>query len=381
MDRANAELARFLLRHNAPVHLISHYVAPDLIQVGAIIHLVPKTADSFFVGEWRLAATARRLLARLCAQAGARAVVNGGNCPWPDVNWVHCVHHRWPPHDDHAPGWFRLKNRLAKVVARRREARALAIARLVIANSERTRRDLREALGVPDERIAVVYPAADALFGPVDPAQRRAARLALGQSDSRPLVVFIGGLGYDLNKGFDTLWQAWHELCALPQWDADLLVVGAGRRLAHWRAAAAALRLNSRITFLGLTERVAEVLAAADLLVSPVRYEAYGLNVHEALCRGVPAIVSAQAGVVERFAPELNDLLLRDPEAVGELAQRMLTWHRNRDFWRNRVEPTARRLRAQGWNEMAERMVALCEGAASTALPAGAPRPQSRLAP
>lgn len=380
MDHANAELARFLLRRGTPVHLVSHYIAPDLTQAGAVAHLVPKTANSFFVGEWRLAAAARPLLARLCARTAARVVVNGGNCPWPDVNWVHCVHHRWPPHDNGAPSWFRLKNRLAKRIARRREARALAVAGMVIANSERTRRDLREALGVPDERISVAYPGAASSFGPVDPEQRRAARSSLGQSESRPVVVFIGGLGYDLNKGFDTLWRAWRQLCALAAWNADLLVVGEGRRLAQWRSAVAAAQLQSRVTFLGLTDRVAEVLAAADLLVSPVRYEAYGLNVHEALCRGVPAIVSAHAGVAERFAPELRDLLLRDPEDAGELAQRMLTWHRNREFWRAQIEPTARVLRAQGWHEMAERMVALCEGIASTSAPSGTIRPQTQLA-
>ena len=26
----------------------------------------------------------------------ARVVVNGGNCAWPDINWVHAVHAAWP---------------------------------------------------------------------------------------------------------------------------------------------------------------------------------------------------------------------------------------------------------------------------------------------
>ena len=52
------------------------------------------------------------------------------------------------------------------------------------------------------------------------------------------------------------------------------------------------------------------LLAAADLLVSPVRYEAYGLNVHEALCRGAAVMVTRTAGVVERFDHDLEPSLL-----------------------------------------------------------------------
>ena len=33
--------------------------------------------------------------ARLVGAKGARVVVNGGNCRWGDVNWVHYVHAAW----------------------------------------------------------------------------------------------------------------------------------------------------------------------------------------------------------------------------------------------------------------------------------------------
>jgi glycosyltransferase involved in cell wall biosynthesis len=70
---------------------------------------------------------------------------------------------------------------------------------------------------------------------------------------------------------------------------------------------------------LGYREDVATILAASDLLASPTRYEAYGLNVHEAICRGVPALVSRSAGVAERYPPELRSWLLDDPDDVVTL--------------------------------------------------------------
>ena len=110
----------------------------------------------------------------------------------------------------------------------------------------------------------------------------------------------MGALG-DVRKGFDTLFEAWRRLVGDPGWDARLVVVGTGTSLPSWRARAVDEGLGGSIAFLGFRDDVPDVLAACDLLVSPTRYEAYGLNVQEALCTGLPAIVSAGAGIAERY--------------------------------------------------------------------------------
>jgi glycosyltransferase involved in cell wall biosynthesis len=148
----------------------------------------------------------------------------------------------------------------------------------------------------------------------------------------------------------------------LAEWDADLVVAGGGRALERWRREAMRSGLGARIRFLGFSQRVADVLAASDLLVSPARYESYGLNVQEALCFGVPAIVSASAGVAERFSSELSPLLLPDAEDIGDLAARMLRWRRDLTGWERRIEPTMRSLRAYTWDDMAEQIVRTVEG-------------------
>jgi glycosyltransferase involved in cell wall biosynthesis len=177
----------------------------------------------------------------------------------------------------------------------------------------------------------------------------------------RPLVAFVGALGYDARKGFDILWRAWLDLCRMKEWDACLVVAGGGRALAEWRRTAAKSGLCGRVKFLGFTPKVFDVLAASDLLVSPARYESYGLNVQEALCCGVPAIVSANAGVAERYSSSLSPLLLPDPEDARDLAARMLCWRQNMAGWRTRLEPTMQMLRSYGWNDMARCIVNLAE--------------------
>src|SRR5207302_297098 len=101
------------------------------------------------------------------------------------------------------------------------------------------------------------------------------ARKLFNLSAARPIVVFAGAIGHDHNKGLDILWRAWKQLCSLPDWDGDLVVAGEGRALPHWKAEAAASTFGDRVRFLGFTDRIEELLAAADLLVSPVRYESY----------------------------------------------------------------------------------------------------------
>jgi len=180
-------------------------------------------------------------------------------------------------------------------------------------------------------------------------------------STERPLVVFVGAMGHDQTKGFATLWSAWRTLCARPDWDADLIVAGGGGGVATWQARIAQAGLSDRVNFLGFTDRVADVLAAADLLVSPARYEAYGLNVHEAICRGVPALVSGRAGVAERYTPDLAEMILADPEDAADLAARLFRWRSNIEYWKDRFLPLASAFWRYTWSDMARQIVSIVQ--------------------
>src|SRR5690606_21619216 len=125
----------------------------------------------------------------------ARVVVNGGNCDWGDVNWVHYVHHAWRADVRGAPRWFRAKEWMLGREARRREERALKGARLIFANSERTRSDLMRNLGLPGERIRTVYLGVDPAFVPVTAEERVEARRSFGIEGEGPIVAFVGAIG------------------------------------------------------------------------------------------------------------------------------------------------------------------------------------------
>jgi glycosyltransferase involved in cell wall biosynthesis len=122
--------------------------------------------------------------------------------------------------------------------------------------------------------------------------------------------------------------------------------------------------LAERIRFLGFVPDLPAVLAACDAHALPSRYEGYSLATLEALCCGLPALVTTSAGIAERYPAALGELLIPDPEDVGGLAERLRQWHARRDEFRRAVAEFARVLRAHTWDQMAREMAAIIEEAA-----------------
>lgn len=359
MDKANLALAQHLVDEGTPVHIVCYSVDAEFAGHPLVTtHIVSKPANSYFLGgpllDWVGRRVARNLVKRW---PDARVLVNGDSCLWPGINWVHYVHHAWDGGSPEGPLWFRAKHRLNLWMARKRERAAARAGRLFITNSHRTSQDLIDLLGVDPGRVATVYLGGESEWGAVTPAERAASRKSLEISEDRPLAVFIGAIGHDRRKGCDLVLEAWRRLCADPHWDVDLVVAGGGSALNAYREQVAQWKLEGRIRMLGFSERVRDLLAAADVLVSPVRYEAYGLNVQEAICRGVPAIISSGAGVAERYGPEYSGLLLPDPEDVDDLVARLKQWRLNMPEWHARFQEFGDALRSYGWQDMARRIV------------------------
>lgn len=363
MDMANFALAEHLAARGDAVRLVTHRADDELSsRPNVTVHHVPKPAGSYLLGGPLLDYKGRAQAAAVAARGG-RVLVNGGNCLWGDVNWVHYVHAAYKP-ESRGPALYGYRSAIARRYALSAERRALARARLVLCNSERTRHDVVERLGVPEARTRVVYYGSDAeRFACVSAEGRAGARRELGWPSARPVVAFVGALS-DRRKGFDTLYTAWRELCGGRDWDCDLAVVGEGAELPLWEGRAQADGLSGRIKFLGFRRDVPRVLAACDALVHPARYEAYGLGVREALCRGAAAFVSAAAGVAEHYPAELECLLLPDPDDGPDLAARLRHWRLNLESLGEKVSTLSAVLRDHTWGAMSEQIVGAIDAAA-----------------
>jgi glycosyltransferase involved in cell wall biosynthesis len=183
----------------------------------------------------------------------------------------------------------RLQRYLARVVPR-----SLRRAHHILADSHATQRDLTHLLGVPAERISVIYPGVDARFCPLPPGASEPVRRRLGLPDA--FLLFVGTL--EPRKNLVRLLEA---LAHLP--DAPPLVLAGRRGWLYDDAFAAVERLHLR-------ERVhwLDFVADADLpalynltraFVYPSLYEGFGLPVAEALACGTPVVTSGRASLAE----------------------------------------------------------------------------------
>jgi hypothetical protein len=308
MDRANLALAEHLSGRGARVHLVSHEVEARVRVLPHVRATIVPRVGGFALGEIALERCARTMARRL-RRSGRNpyVVANGGNYTGADLTWVHSVHHAWPCRDAEAPLWFRVKNRVVKQWSRRRERTAVRAARVIVANSDRTRADVINTLDV----------AADVLL------------------------------------------VSWNRLHAAGC-RANVIAAGPGSTV-RWRRAASE---DNGFSFVGQIDNVGELLNAADLFVAPVAYEAYGLAAHEALCRGVPVIITATAGIAERVPRDLAPLLLPSPPTPDSLVSRMQLWAADPAAWRSRAAAASAELRTYRQDDMASRIVDIAaEGA------------------
>ena len=354
MDRANFALAQYLANSGHEVHLAGFRAAADLTGLPNVsFHPAAKPLNSYFLGRTVLHRDGRRWASRIAARGG-RVVVNGGNCRFGDVNWVHYVNAAYEPTAGRTP--LRLWKLWTHRAYLRDEREVLLSARVVIVNSDRTKCDVVKLLGVPAERVHRVYLGIDRdLFRPVSPAERAAAKARMGWS-SRPAIVFIGGLG-DRRKGFDTLFEAWGRMAADRSWSADLAVIGTGAEMPYWKDRTASAGLGDRIHFLGFRRDVPSVLAACDAMIAPTRYEPYGMAVQEALAMGIPALVSRSAGVSERYPAGLAELLIGDPEDPDELIERLRLWMARKAEYDVLTAALSDEMRSHTWDDMAREMM------------------------
>jgi len=359
MDRPNLELVARALDRGYQVTAVSHDADPVLERSAAFeFWRVPRPLSSVLLGEIFLEWMGRKARRRY---PSARFIANGGNFPGADLNWVHYVHAA-----EQIPPSPHLRSRAYASARRRwnvrRERRAFHTAGLVVTDSRRCAADVVEAYALPAARVHAVYYGADhPRRERREPDQRQRDEADLGFKVGERRCLFIGGLG-DRRKGLETLLEAWALLQRDALWPVKLLVAGAGGGRAGYEQQAARLRLGTSVQFLGFRSDVPRLLEISDCVVAPTHYEPYGLGVQEAFCAGIPAIVTASAGIAERYPPELRPLLLADAGDPRELASCLRGWHDARVSYRSLASAFGQELLRRSWKDMADEMLSLVTG-------------------
>jgi glycosyltransferase involved in cell wall biosynthesis len=190
----------------------------------------------------------------------------------------------------------------------------------LIAISESTRDDLVRMWGVDRAKVSAIPLAADAEFGPRNPAEiaETCGRYGLRPGD---YILYVGML--EPRKNVDRLVEAF-GLVANKMPGVDLVI--AGRR--GWMfdrifARVEALGLQDRVRFTGyvLSEDLPALYGGARLFAYPSKYEGFGIPVLEAMSCGAP-VVTTNVSSMPEVAGDATVLVA--PDDVAGLADALL---------------------------------------------------------
>jgi glycosyltransferase involved in cell wall biosynthesis len=301
------------LAPNAGIRIAAVTRRPDLVPDG-----VEPVALSTRPQELRMALALPRALRRLGAGLVHTQYALPLRSPCPVVVTVHDLSFERRPE---------LMGRKDRLVFRRVVPRAVRSAARVLTVSERSKRDLLELYGVPEDRVVVTPNGVDPAFHPGEPGKSHEYALAVGAIQSRK-----------------------NQLAALEAASAaglPLVVAGPEKDL----ALAAELRARgARVEGYVETERLAELYRGAACVVQPSRYEGFGLPVIEAMACGTP-VVAVRESALEEVAGEAAVLV--DEDGLADGIRRALV---ERD---RLVAAGLERARAFSWRTTAERTLAV----------------------
>jgi alpha-1,6-mannosyltransferase len=276
---------RFMLATRSTSRIVAHE-RPDLIEVGStwfapwLVHLATRRVD--LPVAWFYHSNFPRVIAPWPARAG-RARREAAELAW------------------------RYVRRLGRMVRATLAPSAFVAGELERAGVERV---VRVSLGVDLDR-----------FHPRRRARAAETRRLHGLPEG-PLAIYVGRMAAE--KEVDLLLAAWPRVER--RTGARLVLVGDGpakRRLQRRQGA-------ERVAWLPFQhdrDRLADLLAAADVAVAPCSIETFGLSALEALASGTPLLSADRGGVAETVARSgAGEVFVSgDADALAEGAERMLT--------------------------------------------------------
>jgi len=210
----------------------------------------------------------------------------------------------------------------AAVYARFMAGLAARSARVVIAVSEATKRDIVELLRAPEERVRVVA------LG-VSPAIRRAEDDATSRFRAERLlpagyVLYVGAR--KRHKNLELLLRAWATMHAAERpplvlsghaWTGDDPLAG----LAHTLSVAGCIRFAGELRD---EQALSCLYSGASLLVQPSLAEGFGLPPLEAMACGTPVLSSDAGSLPEALGDAAEFLPPREPQAWAAAVSRLL---------------------------------------------------------
>ena len=232
----------------------------------------------------------------------------------------------------------------------------------VITCSAYMREHTADVFGLEESRITVIPNGIDpSELVPVDDLDTLRARFA---EPGERLVLLVGRLVYE--KGFQLALEALPGLIERLG-NVRFIVAGSGTAEQELRQQARELGLDGHGTFLGWIgdDVLHSLYRIADLTVVPSIYEPFGLVALEAMASGCPCLVADTGGLREVVPNEDVGLRFRsrDPNSLGQMAERLLTDEQLRD---RLVAEASEHVLSFDWADVARQVAAVYDEVSET---------------
>ncbi|GAB2720088.1 glycosyltransferase family 4 protein [Paenibacillus thermoaerophilus] len=203
----------------------------------------------------------------------------------------------------------------------------------ILTNSEYTKK-LTMELGIPAEKIKVVYPGVDDVYEPMPKDPELVAEYGLA---GKYTLITVSRLVR--RKGHDMVIRSMPRILEkIP--NAVYMVVGDGPERRDLEALAAKLGVSRQVIFTGRVSdaELPKYFNLGDLFIMPSRLmerkgdvEGFGIVYLEAASCRKPVIGGNSGGVVEAVLNERTGLLV-DPTSIDEIVQAVVRIHSDYDF-------------------------------------------------
>ena len=191
--------------------------------------------------------------------------------------------------------------RLKKVVYHAIEILLAQITDAIICTSN-AERDHARTLGIPKNRLSVIFNGSDA----VKTCDRSTIRNALGIAPEKVVAGFAGRM--EDQKAPNRLVDA--ALLLLPRMtNLHLLMIGDGPKREYLQTRMLQAGLADRATWLGAAD-ARQYMPAMDIFTLPSQYEGFPYVLLEALHAGLPIISTPVGGALESVVPGINGMIV-----------------------------------------------------------------------
>lgn len=172
---------------------------------------------------------------------------------------------------------------------------------------------------------------------------RTAVRSELGVADEAPVFLYVG----DFRKGMEPAIRALSSVHGAHLVGVSRTPPGCCQDLAF------SCGVSDRVKLLPPTDRVERYYGAADVLLLPTPYDAFGMVLTEAMACGLPVITTPMAGAAELLTDGVHGLIVSSPTDTTGLSVAMRTLADDESLRSRMGAAAAALMREHSWDHVA----------------------------